>query len=246
MNRMSSKFAIVIAAALLTAVSLAASPRPENTVNPAWGYGPESGYGMMGRGGYGGMRGPGMMSGRGGFGGMMSPGGAWQQVQPLDTPLTLDTATERVTEALKAWGYADLEIEEVVEYTWNFYALVREKSTGKGALELLVDPRTGIVTAEPGPNMMWNTKYGHRTWFGGSTAQTIDADRARKTATEWLAASGDRTAWELEVSEMYGYFSIHLERDGKMEGMLAVNAWTGEVWYHTWHGAFVAAREFKH
>jgi uncharacterized membrane protein YkoI len=170
----------------------------------------------------------------------------WQQAQPLDKPLTLDGAAERVSAALKDWGYTDLEIEEVVEYTWNFYALVREKSTGKGALELLVDPRAGIVSAEPGPNMMWNTKYGHRTWFGGSTAPTIDADRAKKIAREWLAASGDKTAWELEVSEMYGYYSIHLERDGKMEGMLAVNAWTGAVWYHTWHGTFVAAKEMEH
>ena len=94
--------------------------------------------------------------------------------------------------------------------------------------------------------MMWNTKYGHRTWFGASTAPAVSADEAKRIAREWLEASGDRTAWDLEVSEMYGYYSIHLERDGKMEGMLAVNAWTGAVWYHTWHGAFVAAKEFEH
>ena len=172
--------------------------------------------------------------------------GAYGQVRPLDKPLTLDGAAERVSAALRDWGYTDLEIEEVVEYTWNFYALVKEKSTGKGALELLVDPRTGLVSAEPGPNMMWNTKYGRRTWLGASSAPTIDAAQAKTIAQEWLMAGGDRTAWKLEVSEMYGYFSVHLERDGTMEGMLAVNAWTGEVWYHTWHGTYVAAKEFEH
>jgi uncharacterized membrane protein YkoI len=246
MNRMGRVGAVVMAAVLFTATSLAASPRAEKAGDSWRGYGP--GYGMMGRGGHGGMMG----GGWGGTGGMMGGGmmgrgyGAWGPVKPLDKPLTPETAAERVSAALKDWGYTDLEIEEVVEYTWNFYALVEEKSTGKGALELLVDPRTGIVSAEPGPNMMWNTKYGHRTWFGASTAPAVSADEAKRIARAWLEASGDRTAWDLEVSEMYGYYSIHLERDGKMEGMLAVNAWTGAVWYHTWHGAFVAAREFAH
>jgi uncharacterized membrane protein YkoI len=216
------------------------------------------GPGMMGRGGYGsggmmgpgmmgpGMMGGGMMAGHGGYGGMMGGYDAWGTVKPLDKPLTLDGAAERVSAALKEWGYTDLVIEEVVEYTWNFYALVKEKATGRGALELLIDPRTGIVSAEPGPNMMWNTKYGHRSWSGASTAPAVSADRAKKIARDWLAASGDTTAWDLEASEMYGYYSIHLERDGKMEGMLAVNSWTGAVWYHTWHGAFVAAKELAH
>jgi hypothetical protein len=195
MNRMTKVGAIVAATALFAAAFLAASPRAEKNANPAWRYGP--GSGMMGRGwgGYGGMMGPGMMGG--GYGG-------WGQAQPLDKPLTLDGATERVSAALLAWGYTDLEIEEVVQYTWNFYALVKEKPTGKGALELLVDPRTGIVSAEPGPNMMWNTKYGHRTWFGASAAPAIGADQAKKIAREWLTASGDKTAWDLEASEMYG------------------------------------------
>jgi hypothetical protein len=145
--------------------------------------------------------------------------------------------------ALKEWGYADLEVEEVVQYAWNFYAIVKEKATGRGALELLVDPRTGGVFAEPGPNMMWNTKYGHRYWSGASGAPTVDLDRAKKIAREWLATAGDGGDYELEVTEMYGYYSIHLEKDMKMVGMLGVNAWTGAVWYHAWHGEYVAAKE---
>ena len=42
----------------------------------------------------------------------------------------------------------------------GFYVVVVEKGTGIGAMELIVE-RNGFVQPEPGPNMMWNTKYGH-------------------------------------------------------------------------------------
>jgi hypothetical protein len=32
-------------------------------------------------------------------------------------------------------------------------------------------------------------------------------------------------------------------RDGKIAGMMSVNAYTGAVFYHTWHGSFVAVSE---
>jgi hypothetical protein len=43
--------------------------------------------------------------------------------------------------------------------------------------------------------------------------------------------------------EFYGYFTFDAHRDGRPFGMLSVNAHTGQVWYHTWHGAFVAEKE---
>jgi hypothetical protein len=33
-------------------------------------------------------------------------------------------------------------------------------------------------------------------------------------------------------------------KDGKVAGMLSVNGYTGQVWYHTWHGNFISEREF--
>jgi uncharacterized membrane protein YkoI len=212
--------AIAATGVLLAATTLAASPRAERSAAAARGPGP--GYGMMGGGG-------GMMGGGyGGYGGMM--GGPGGYAAPLDKPVTLDGAEERAVAALKEWGYTDLEIAEVVQYSWNFYVLAKEKSTGRGALEMLVDPRTGSVSAEPGPNMMWNTKYGHRYWTGASGTPTVSVDQAKKIVKDWLAAGGDRTDYDLEVTEMYGYYSIHLEKDMKMAGMVGVNAWTGQVW----------------
>ncbi len=37
----------------------------------------------------------------------------------------------------------------------------------------------------------------------------------------------------------YGCYTIHTLKDGVVEGMLSVHVITGQVWYHTWHGAFV-------
>jgi hypothetical protein len=32
-------------------------------------------------------------------------------------------------------------------------------------------------------------------------------------------------------------------RAGKISGMLSVNASTGQVWYHTWHGTYTATSQ---
>jgi hypothetical protein len=42
---------------------------------------------------------------------------------------------------------------------------------------------------------------------------------------------------------LYGYFTFDVLRDGRPVGMLSVNAYTGQVWYHGWHGAFVREKE---
>lgn len=34
----------------------------------------------------------------------------------------------------------------------------------------------------------------------------------------------------------YGYYTLHVNRDGETVGMLSVNGFTGAVWPHTWHG----------
>lgn len=260
MNRFHRTFplrAVVVAAALLTAASAMASARPEaqpaQPAQPAYpGYGPGAmrggmrtpggmGPGMTGRGG---MRGDGRWDGPG-----MSRdqwgGRGWQSQQAplLDKPLTLDGAVERVQAAIKERGYQDeLVVDDVLQYSWSFYVLVKEKSTGKGAVELLVDPRTGVVTFEGGPGMMWNTKYGRTRWSSAPAAAVISADEAKKAASDWLAQNGDTVKWDMQVKELYGYYTIRLVRDGRVEGILSVNASTRAVWYHRSYGPFVAAK----
>jgi hypothetical protein len=198
------------------------------------------GYGPMGR--------MGMMMG-GGWEGCPMTGG-WNAVDPDAAPLTLQQATENAEKFLTAFGNDDLKLAEVMEFTGNFYAEVHEKSTGIGAFELLVDRYTGEVSPEPGPNMMWNLKYGHMggygmmRWRGGAPEATmpVTPEQALEQAQKYLDRfNAGLTAGEVE--SFYGYYTLHTERDGQLTGMLSVNGYTGAVWYHNWHGDFVAVGE---
>lgn len=52
-----------------------------------------------------------------------------------------------------------------MEFDNQFYAEIREKGSGTGAFELLVNRWTGAVVpepapTEPGPNLTWDSKCG--------------------------------------------------------------------------------------
>lgn len=42
----------------------------------------------------------------------------------------------------------------------------------------------------------------------------------------------------MEAGAFPGYYTFDFGRK-EVEGMLSVNAYTGEVWVHTWHGFFL-------
>ena len=67
---------------------------------------------------------------------------------------------QSVQSFLDRTGDKDLRLDELMEFDRNFYALVKERSTGTGAFELLVDRTTGVVGFEPGPDMIGNARYG--------------------------------------------------------------------------------------
>ena len=82
-------------------------------------------------------------------------------------PLTIDQAKQAIESYLKGLNNADLELKEIMIFDNNGYARITEKSTGIGAMELLVYPSTLSVYPEYGPNMMWNLKYGLMNGAGG-------------------------------------------------------------------------------
>jgi hypothetical protein len=233
--------ALLIAGALLLAVAgtaLAQQPGPYG--GWGWGHG-----GMMG--GYGG--GQGMMGGYHGGPGMM---GGWggSQAPATATDLTLEGAQEAVERYLANNGAGNLAVKEVMEFEYNFYAIVGEPGAERNAMELLVDRRTGYVHPEPGPNMMWNTEYGHMrgvggmmgSWWGQPSGEQITEAQAEDLAQEWLDryAPGSTAG---HADAFPGYYTLHTERGGQVTGMLSVHNGTGQVWYHSWHGDFIAAVE---
>ena len=160
------------------------------------------------------------------------------------TPLTISQATEIANTYVASLNNPDLVVKEVGEYTGNFYVQVVEKRTGYGAFELLVEKYTGVVRPEMGPNMMWNTKYtfgaGYCNWPRGTTitTPTDTVEQAKTNAQQYLTSYLQGTAVG-DVTTFYGYYHVEVLSNGKTYGMLSVNGFTGQVWFHAWHGAFV-------
>jgi len=71
---------------------------------------------------------------------------------------------------------------------------------------------------------------------------TITEDQAKKDALDFLSSflSGSDTE---SPDRFYGYYTLHILKDGKIYGMLSVNGYTGQVWFHSWHGQFISTKE---
>lgn len=221
---------LILGAIMLILVACAA-PRPQQPWGQFYPYGPG---GMMGPG----MMGPGMMGPHGMVGG-------WGRYNPDARQITIDEAAQAATRYLLAYYGKQLVVTEVMDFAWNYYAEVKEVDTGIGAMELLIDKYSGQVYPEMGPNMMWNTKYGMMGSYLGtpSVNMPITAAKAREIAQKFLDVNlPGFSVGEAEV--FYGYYTLHTLKNGTIQGMLSVNGYDGSVWYHNWHGPFIAIKEY--
>jgi hypothetical protein len=175
------------------------------------------------------------------------------------TPLTVDETKQVIQSYLTGLNNADLTLKEVMVFNNNAYGLIVEKSTGKGALEVLVDPLSKTVSPEFGPNMMWNQKYSPmgaggcgRGMMGANGAcgavqpsttnaveLTVTPTQAIQVAQEYLDKNVAGTKAASDPMAFYGYYTLDYTKDGKPAGMMSVNGTSGQVWLHTWHGTFI-------
>jgi hypothetical protein len=206
-------------------------------------------------------------------------------------PISIEQAEKIARQVLARGGYAGLALDEIQEFSNNFYVAVKYKTGGAGAFEFLIDRYSGFVHPEP-QTMMWNTQFGHMAgWGGGGTgggmmsgsgygpggmmggsgygpgmmggngygpggqpgpgfgtgsAQAVKpqvtAPQAKTIAQTFLNAQLPGTKVR-NVDTFPGYYTLDVIRDGKVAGMLSVNAYTGQVWYHGWHGTFIQEKE---
>jgi len=185
------------------------------------------------------------------FGGGMMGGSSWAN---NGTPISDERVQEIAQEYVASYGNPDLEVAEIMAFDNHFYVQAREKNTGRYAFEFLIDRYTGATHPEPGPNMMWNTKYGHMSgsgWgsmmggmmggYGGvSTGEaTVTPEQAVEIAQKYLDSYQPRLEASDEADAFYGYYTLHILDKGEVVGMLSVNAYTGSVWPHTWHGTYL-------
>lgn len=196
------------------------------------------------------------------------------QTPPTSTvSITMDQAVAMAQSYLRSLNNPDLAIHEIMEFEYNFYIIYYEKSTGVGAFEMLIWKQSpsggmmgggmgmgrgmmvGTVVPEPGPNMMWNTKYsmmGTGMMGGGmmgpargtpTANMSITVEQAKSIALNYLQTNLPGATVE-DPDAFYGYYTVHILKDGKIYGMLSVNGYNGQVWYHHWHGAFIQVYEF--
>jgi hypothetical protein len=138
---------------------------------------------------------------------------------------------------------------EVMVFDNHSYAQIIETSTGIGAMEVLVDPTTREVYPEHGPNMMWNQKYSPmgsmhgRNWPEADDLDPEAVENMPISLAEGVSAAQDYLDEYYSGREaddhgeaFYGYYTLHVEEDGEVVGMLSVNGYSGQVFYHTWHG----------
>lgn len=179
-----------------------------------------------------------------------------QDGETLDLEALEDNVNEYIDGFDEKLAISDIFVFEDSDY---YFSIVEEK-TGLGAFELLVDPYTGDVYPEMGPNMMWNLKYGmHATSNYGimngrgmmgrynySDSYAVQNDGAERNTVSYNEALGFAEGYlqngytvSGEGHEFYGYYTFHTQLDGEEAGMMSVNGFTGDVWYHTWHGELI-------
>ena len=67
----------------------------------------------------------------------------------------------------------------------------------------------------------------------------VTAEQALKTAQTYLDKAYPGVQVVAKADEYPGYFTVDVQKQGKLSGMLSVNGFTGQVWYHSWHGQFI-------
>ena len=167
----------------------------------------------------------------------------------------------------------ELRVGEVMRFTNNYYAELVETNgrlatevlidPASGAVYLEYGPammwntRYGMMSdfrmRETGSMMgggmmggsnggMMGGDYPDPTWTPGTSEADVSPARALRIAQRWLDGQESKLTAE-EPDAFPGYYTLHVLRDGEVAGMLSVNAATGAVWSHWWHGRFVSMLE---
>ena len=75
-----------------------------------------------------------------------------------------------------------------------------------------------------------------------SGAMTVTTQQSQDIAQHWLDSNQAGTTAD-PPDPFYGYYTVDFQRNGTLVGMLSVNGYSGQVWFHTWHGTFIQVRD---
>jgi hypothetical protein len=162
--------------------------------------------------------------------------------------LLTDKQDKPATEVLVDPETGAVTLEYGPAMMWNSrYGMMRGSgTTGNGGM-MGGGSSGGMMGGGSGSGMMGGSGGmmgrvgGSPSWTpsSGTVAGPVSVSAAQTLANRWLAKQGGgQTA--SEPDSLPGYFTFHVVKDGKITGMLSVNERTGAVWYHWWHGRFIA------
>jgi len=190
-----------------------------------------TGSGMMGNGSSGGMM--------GGSSGLSALGAMWGLMGNVGMMGTYDATAQPISATQARWEmdrYATscgngIKVGDFMTFASNDYGVLVD-AAGHGYLEVIVDRFTGAISPEP-QAIMWNTTSGMHASQG---AARYDQAAAQQLATTFLA-SYLPGAKVLMGTAFPGYDTFDFGPDqAHAVGMLSVDAATGQIWVHTWHG----------
>ena len=204
-----------------------------STYNPSDYQPRQMGPGMMNNSGYNYSSGSGMMGGNMMTSNMMM-GNMMALYYPESKPITQDEALRNMQSLSRQYG-SNVEVEDFMVFSGNYYAVLKDLNSSQYMAEILVDRYSGAAYAEPGPNMMWNTQLG----AGRAKSEGADYDMAGAEMLVGDFLTGYLPGAQiLESKAMPGYYTFDFGRQ-EIEGMLSVNAYSGQIWVHTWHGPYL-------
>ena len=169
--------------------------------------------------------------------------------------LTMDEVDRSIDQYLEDLSDPDLILSEIMIFDNHAYAQIIEESTGIGAMEVLVDPVSKQVYPEQGPNMMWNLKYSSMSGMMMGSGRnsnnsdvtiedmTVTREEAVVAAQVYLDEYKQGNQADEHTDLFYGYYTLHVLNGGEVVGMLSVNGYSGQVFYHNWHGELIEMSE---
>ena len=99
----------------------------------------------------------------------------------------------------------------------------------------------GMMGGSYGGGMMAGTTTVPASPTTPQSTDNVSLDRARGLAQAWLDANEPGIKVERGGDTFPGYYTLETLRNGQIEGMISVNAGSGAVWPHWWHGQFIEA-----
>jgi hypothetical protein len=168
----------------------------------------------------------------------------------------VDSSGNSATEVLVDPASGAVSVEYGPAMMWNArYGMMNGQAAGMmGSYGASMMSRYGGYRGMMGGSYAGSTSTGgYRGMMGGayegggtatttpSTGVTVSMADAHLLAQRWLDANEPATRVESGGDAFPGYYTLETLRSGTITGMISVNATSGAVWPHWWHGAFVAS-----